>query len=114
VTWGAMVDRATQAADGLDVEILDLRTIIPWDKDAVLQSVKKTNRVLVLHEDGWTCGLGGEIAATISQEAFQFLDAPVERLAVPDCPIPYNTTLMDAVVPTVAAIHEAIEGLLRY
>jgi 2-oxoisovalerate dehydrogenase E1 component len=114
VTWGAMVDRATQAAEGLDVEILDLRTIIPLDKDAVLQSVKKTNRVLVLHEDGWTCGLGGEIAATISQEAFEFLDAPVERLAVPDCPVPYNTTLMDAVVPTVAAIHDAIERLLRY
>ncbi len=114
VTWGAMVDRATQATEGMDVEILDLRTIIPWDKEAVLRSVKKTNRVLVLHEDSWTCGLGGEIAATISQNAFQFLDAPVERLAVPDCPVPYNTTLMDAVVPTVAGIRAAIEALLRY
>ena len=114
VTWGAMVDRATQAAEGLDIEILDLRTIIPWDKEAVLNSVRKTNRVLVLHEDGWTCGLGGEIAATISQEAFEFLDAPVERMAVPDCPIPYNTTLMDAVVPTVNSIQKAIEQMLRY
>lgn len=114
ITWGAMVDRATQAADGLDIEILDLRTIIPWDKEAVLQSVMKTSRVLVLHEDGWTCGLGGEIAATISQEAFQFLDAPVERLAVPDCPIPYNTTLMDSVVPTVETIRGVLEKLLRY
>ncbi len=120
VTWGAMVDRATQAAsmidhaEGLDVEILDLRTIVPWDKEAVLASVRKTNRVLVLHEDGWTCGLGGEIAATISQEAFEFLDAPVERLAVPDCPIPYNTTLMDAVVPTVAGIRSSLQELLRY
>ncbi len=114
VTWGAMVDRATQASEGLDVEILDLRTIIPWDKKAVLESVKKTNRMLLLHEDGWTCGLGGEIAATISQEAFEFLDAPVERLAVPDCPIPYNTTLMDAVVPTVSIIRNSLERLLRY
>ena len=114
VTWGSMVDRATQAADGLDIEILDLRTIIPWDKDAVLASVRKTNRVLVLHEDGWTCGFGSEIAATISQEAFTYLDAPVERLATPDNPVPYNTTLMDAVVPTVDAIKKAIEKLLRF
>jgi 2-oxoisovalerate dehydrogenase E1 component len=114
VTWGAMVDRAKQAVEGLDVEILDLRTIVPWDKQAVLDSVKKTNRVLVLHEDGWTCGLGGEIAATISQEAFTFLDAPVERLAVPDVPIPYNTTLMDAVVPTVENIRAKIEQLLAF
>ncbi len=114
VTWGSMVDRATQASEGLDIEILDLRTIIPWDKQAVLDSVKKTNRVLVLHEDGWTCGLGGEIAATISQNAFEFLDAPVERMAVPDCPIPYNTTLMDSVVPSAASIHQRLEKLLRY
>ena len=114
LTWGAMVDRATQAADGMDVEILDLRTIIPWDKEAVLASVKKTNRVLVLHEDAWTCGFGAEIAATISQEAFQYLDAPVERLAVPDCPVPYNTTLMQSVVPTVEGIRSVIERLLRF
>ncbi len=114
VTWGAMVHRATQAAEGMDVEILDLRTIVPWDKEAVLASVKKTNRVLVLHEDNWTCGLGGEIAATISQEAFTYLDAPVERLATADCPVPYNTTLMDAVVPTVAKIREIIERLLSF
>jgi 2-oxoisovalerate dehydrogenase E1 component len=114
VTWGAMVDRATQATDGLDIEILDLRTIIPWDKEAVLASVRKTNRVLVLHEDGWTCGFGGEIAATISQEGFTYLDAPVERLATPDNPVPYNTTLMDAVVPTVAAIRNALERLLGF
>ena len=114
VTWGAMVDRAAQAAEGLDVEIIDLRTIVPWDKETILNSVRKTNRVLVLHEDNWTCGLGGEIAATISQEAFTYLDAPVERLATADCPVPYNTTLMDAVVPTVAAIREAIEKVLNF
>ncbi len=114
VTWGAMVDRATQASDGMDIEILDLRTIVPWDKEAVLDSVRKTNRVLLLHEDGWTCGFGGEIAATVSQEAFTFLDAPVERLAVPDCPVPYNTTLMAAVVPGVPEIRTALERLLAW
>jgi 2-oxoisovalerate dehydrogenase E1 component len=114
VTWGAMVDRARLATEGMDVEILDLRTIIPWDKEAVLASVRKTNRVLVLHEDNWTCGLGGDIAATIAQEAFAFLDAPVERLATADCPVPYNTTLMDVVVPTVQRIHDQVETLLKY
>jgi 2-oxoisovalerate dehydrogenase E1 component len=114
VTWGAMVDRAKQAAEGMNVEILDLRTIVPWDKEAVLESARKTNRVLVLHEDNWTCGLGGEIAATIAQEAFQFLDAPVERLATADCPVPYNTTLMDVVVPTVATIKSKLEALIAY
>jgi 2-oxoisovalerate dehydrogenase E1 component len=115
VTWGAMVERAKQASEGVEgVEILDLRTIMPWDKEAVLASVKKTGRVLLLHEDNWTCGMGAEIASTISQKAFNFLDAPVERLATADCPIPYNTTLMDAVVPTVGIIREKIEGLLDY
>jgi 2-oxoisovalerate dehydrogenase E1 component len=114
VTWGAMVDRAMNATEGMDVEIIDLRTIVPWDKEAVLASVKKTNRILVLHEDGWTCGFGGEIAAWVSQHAFTYLDTPVERLAVPDCPVPYNTTLMDAVVPTVSAIRSAMERLLQF
>jgi len=114
VTWGSMVDRAFQAVEGLDVEIIDLRTIVPWDKEGVLRSVRKTNRAFVLHEDGWTCGFGAEIAAWIGQNSFEYLDAPVERMAVPDCPIPYNTTLMDAVVPTVEAIRGAMETLLRY
>ena len=116
VTWGAMVERARQAAEsfGDKVEILDLRTIVPWDKATVLASVRKTNRVLVLHEDNWTCGFGGEIAAIISQEAFSSLDAPVDRLATADCPVPYNTTLMDAVVPTVDVISAAIQSLLKF
>lgn len=116
VTWGSMVDRAKTATESMPgkIEILDLRTIVPWDKEAVLNSVRKTNRVLVLHEDNWTCGFGAEIAAVLAQECFQFLDAPVERLATYDCPIPYNTTLMDAVVPTADAIKERIETLLKY
>jgi 2-oxoisovalerate dehydrogenase E1 component len=114
VTWGAMVDRAKQAAEGKSIEIIDLRTIVPWDKEAVLASVRKTNRVLVLHEDNWTCGFGGEIAAIIAQEAFSYLDAPVERLATVDCPVPYNTLQMDQVVPTVERIRAAIEKVLAF
>jgi len=115
VTWGAMVERARQAAEGIDgVEIIDLRTIVPWDKTVVLSSVRKTNRVLVLHEDNWTCGFGAEIASIISQQAFASLDAPVERLATADCPVPYNPTLMNAVVPTVEVISNMIRKILSY
>ena len=66
--------------------MIDLRTVMPWDKEAVLESVRKTSKVLVLHEDNRTGGFGGEIAATIAEEAFEDLDAPVKRIAAPDCP----------------------------
>jgi 2-oxoisovalerate dehydrogenase E1 component len=116
VTWGAMVQRCMEAASpfGGDVEILDLRTIVPWDRAAVLDSVRKTGRCLVVHEDTWTAGFGGEIAATVAQEAFAWLDAPVSRLATPDCPVPYSATLMSSVIPTAELIRAKIEELLRY
>ena len=116
VTWGAMVHRCIQAAEDFegDVEILDLRTIVPWDKEAVLASVKKTGRCLVVHEDTWTAGFGAEIAATVVQEAFGWLDAPVSRFAAPDCPVPYSTELASTIVPSAAAIRAKIEELLRY
>lgn len=116
ITWGAMVSRAIEAVDasGASVEIIDLRTIIPWDKDAVLESVKKTNRVIVLCEDNWTANFASEICATISQEAFDYLDAPVERLATIDIPIPYNVGLMNVTIPTVENIASAIQKLLSY
>jgi 2-oxoisovalerate dehydrogenase E1 component len=116
VTWGAMVQRCVEAAApfGGDVEILDLRTIIPWDREAVLRSVQKTGRCLVVHEDTWTAGFGGEIAATVAQDAFAWLDAPVSRLATPDCPIPYCMGLMLTVIPAVDVIRRKIEELLRY
>jgi len=116
VCWGAMVQRCMEAAApfGGDVEILDLRTIIPWDRAAVLKSVRKTGRCLVVHEDTWTAGFGGEIAATVAQEAFAWLDAPVTRLATPDCPVPYSAALMSSVIPTVELIRGKIEEVLRY
>jgi 2-oxoisovalerate dehydrogenase E1 component len=116
VTWGAMVERAVQAAEKINasIEILDLRTIVPYDKEAILESVKKTNRVIVLSEDNWTCNFAAEICATITQEAFEFLDAPVERLATPDVPIPYNVGLMNAVLPGVEEIGKKITEILSY
>jgi 2-oxoisovalerate dehydrogenase E1 component len=116
VTWGEMVYRAVEAAKqvGGDVEVLDLRTISPWDKDAVAASVRKTGRCLVLHEDTHTAGFGGEIAAFVAQECFTHLDAPVERLSTPDCPIPYNPILTDAIVPSVGVIAERLTALLAF
>jgi 2-oxoisovalerate dehydrogenase E1 component len=116
VTWGEMVHRAKEAAAefGNAIEILDLRTLCPWDKDAVLRSVRKTNRCLIAHEDGMTCGFGAEIAATLAKECFPYLDAPIERIAVPDIPIPYNLKQMDAVVPTVQSIISTLRTLLQF
>jgi 2-oxoisovalerate dehydrogenase E1 component len=116
VTWGAMVERCEQALQGVaaSVELVDLRTMVPWDKTAVLESVRKTSRCLIVHEDIGIGGFGAEIAATIVSEAFLDLDAPVERLTAPSVPVPFNTGLMDAVVPTVAQIHHSIEKILAF
>jgi 2-oxoisovalerate dehydrogenase E1 component len=115
VSWGAMVERSELAARevGASVEILDLRTISPWDREAVLESVRKTSRCLIVHEDMMTAGFGAEIAAVIAREAFFWLDAPVERVAIADVPTPYNVALMDAVVPDVALIGERMRDVLR-
>lgn len=115
ISWGAMLYCLLEAVEGLPrVEILDLRTIIPWDRARVLDSVRKTGKCLVIHEDTWTVGFGAEILATIASEAFEFLDAPPQRLAVPDCPIPYSSQLRQAILPGPQQIREAIEHLLRY
>ena len=114
VTWGAMVHRAVAACSQVDaaVELIDLRTVAPWDRDTVLTSVRKTGRCLVVHEDNRTAGFGAEIAATIGQEAFWHLDAPVQRLAPDDIPVPYHPDLLEAVVPSTAGILRAIRDLL--
>ena len=114
VTWGAMTHRCVKAAAafGDRVELLDLRTIAPWDRDAVLASVRKTGRCLVVHEDNMTAGFGAEVASAVAQDAFWYLDAPVMRLAPNDIPMPYHEVLLAAVLPDVEQISEQLEQLL--
>lgn len=119
ITWGAMVYTAAEAAeqlesDGVSVEIVDLRTVLPWDKKAVLESVRKTSKVLVLHEDTRTGGFGGEIAATIAEEAFEDLDAPVKRITAPDTPVPFSPPLEKAFIPQVEDVVAGLRELAEY
>ena len=119
ITWGAMVWTAAEAAqqlegDGISVEILDLRTLIPWDKKAVLESVRKTSKAIVLHEDTHTGGFGGEIAATIAEEAFEDLDAPIKRIAAPDTPVPFSPVLEKAYIPQVDDVAAGLRELAEY
>ncbi len=116
VTWGAMVHRCQEAASPFKgrVEILDLRTIIPWDKEAILASVRKTGKAMVVHEDGMTAGFAGEIIATIASEAFTDLDAPIERMTMPDVPVPFNLNVMEALLPNVTSIRSRLEKLLGF
>ena len=113
VTWGAMAERCEQAAtaSGVDVELLDLRTLSPWDKRAVLNSVARTRRCLIVHEDNLTAGFGAEIAAVLAKEAFFNLDAPVERLTMPDIPSPHSPVLLEAAVPSVGLITQTIQQI---
>ena len=116
VTWGAMVERCEAAAraSGHTVEVLDLRTIAPWDREAVLASVRKTRRCLIVHEDTLTAGFGAEVSATIAEEAFLALDAPIQRMAIPDVPTPYNVALMNAVLPSVEEIAGRMVELIEF
>ena len=116
ITWGAMCERAEAAVEktGIDAEIIDLRSIIPWDKKLVSNSVQKTNRCLIVHEDQLTAGFGSEIASFVSDQLFTFLDAPVQRLTMPDIPVPYNVNLMNSVIPGVESISEKLDDLLKF
>ena len=116
VSWGALLHSCISAAETLgdSVEVIDLRTIAPWDKDAVLNSVAKTNRCMIVHEDFMTMGFGAEIAAVVAREAFHSLDAPVMRVATNDCLIPYNRQMMNSVVPTVENIKAKMEEALKF
>jgi 2-oxoisovalerate dehydrogenase E1 component len=114
VTWGAMVHRCAAAAEQFKgrVDLLDLRTVAPWDRGAVLDSVRETGRCLIVHEDTLTAGFGAEIAATVAKDAFWWLDAPVDRLAVDDVPMPYHEVLLGAVLPDAERVAAAIERTL--
>src|SRR3954463_2416152 len=119
ITWGAMVYTAEEAAqqldaDGVSVEIIDLRTVMPWDKAAVLESARKTSKVLVLHEDTRTGGFGAEIAATVAEEAFEDLDAPVKRVTAPDTPVPFSPPLEKAFIPQVEDVVAGLRDLAEY
>jgi 2-oxoisovalerate dehydrogenase E1 component beta subunit len=116
IAYGSSVHLAVEAAEELDedIEVLDLRTLCPLDGGAILASVRKTGKVLVAHEATRSCGVGAEVAALVSEEAFEDLDAPVRRLTAPDVPIPFSPPLEQAVLPQVEDIKEACRELLAY
>ncbi|HEY3997291.1 MAG TPA: transketolase C-terminal domain-containing protein, partial [Candidatus Xenobia bacterium] len=119
VTYGAMVHTALGAAeklagDGVSLEVIDLRTLLPLDEETLLNSVAKTNRVIILHEDTLTGGLGGELSALITERSFEYLDAPPIRVAAPDTPVPYSPTLEDAFLPNQERLIKAARWLLKY
>ncbi len=119
ITYGSTVHMAIEAAEklearGISVEIIDIRTLVPFDEETVLASVKKTNRVLITHEATLTGGFAGEIAARISEKAFEYLDAPIIRIAAFDSPTPFAPTLEKAMLPNTEKIIAGLEKLLSY
>jgi 2-oxoisovalerate dehydrogenase E1 component beta subunit len=119
ITYGAMVWTALEAADklaedGVSVEVVDLRTLVPLDREAVCASVRKTSKVLLLHEDTKTGGMAGELAATITETAFEYLDGPIVRVTAPDTPVPYSPPLEEAFLPNVDKVVEKARWLYRY
>jgi pyruvate/2-oxoglutarate/acetoin dehydrogenase E1 component len=119
VTYAAMLHVAVEAAeaaarDGIEVEVLDLRTLLPLDEEAILATAAKTGKVIVLHEATRTGGPGGEIAAVIAERAFEYLDAPVVRMAPPDTPVPYSPPLEEYFLPNAEKVGKAIRALYDY
>ena len=120
ITWSAMVWKSLDAAqtiekeDGASVEVLDLRTLLPMDDDAIMASVRKTNKVLIVHEDSRTGGVAGEITARINETAFEWLDGPIMRVTAHDTPVPYAPTLEDCVLPQTEDIVRSARWLLAY
>jgi pyruvate/2-oxoglutarate/acetoin dehydrogenase E1 component len=117
IAYGAMVLTALEATEDLDgasIEVLDLRSLYPYDREAVLASVRKTSKVLLVQEATRSCGVAAEIAALIAEEAFEDLDGPVVRVTAPDVPIPFSPPLERAVLPQVEDVKEACRELLAY
>jgi 2-oxoisovalerate dehydrogenase E1 component len=116
VTWGALVQKSIDAVRnlGVSVDIIDLRTLNPLDIDLIMESVKKTNRVIVAHEDNMTNGFGAEIAAQIADIGFKYLDAPVKRVASKDVPIAYSPILEDEILVQTSWIENAIQEIIEF
>ena len=118
VTYGAMLYLAYEAAEALapdiELEVIDLRSIMPFDIEMVMDSVKKTSRCIILHEDTLTGGIGGEIAARLADEAFTYLEAPIKRIASPDAPVPFAPTLEEAFLPKTADIVKVARELMAF
>jgi len=119
ITYGAMVHLALEAAqmlakEGIDLEVVDLRTLAPLDKEAIFSSVHKTSKAIVLHEDNKTGGIGAEIAALLAEECFDSLDGPIVRIAAPDTPVPFSTPLEEFFLPKTADIVTAARTLAAY
>jgi len=119
VTYGAMLWVALEAADklaeeGASAEVVDLRTLLPLDRETVLESVKKTSKVLLLHEDTRTAGMAGELAISITESVFEYLDGPIVRVTAPDSPVPYSPPLEDAFLPNVEKVLDKARWLYRY
>jgi Pyruvate/2-oxoglutarate dehydrogenase complex, dehydrogenase (E1) component, eukaryotic type, beta subunit len=119
ITYGAMVYIALDAArelekEAIDVEVLDLRSLLPFDKEAVLESVRKTNKVILLHEDTRTGGFAGELAALISEEAFDYLDGPIRRITAPDTPVPFSPPMEEFFLPKISDVLRVARELHAY
>ena len=119
ITWGALVQRTLLAAqrasqEGIDVRVIDLRTIAPYDWDGIAEAVRATSRVVIAHEDQLTCGFGGELAARIADELFDQLDAPIKRVAALDCPVAYAPVLEEAILPQASDILDAVREVAGY
>lgn len=119
ITYGAMVHTALEAAEklateGLDIEVVDLRSLLPYDEEAILSSVAKTNKVILLHEATRTGGYAGELAATIAEKAFEYLDGPIVRVTSPDAPVPYSPPLEDYFLPNAEKLMKAARQLAEY
>jgi 2-oxoisovalerate dehydrogenase E1 component beta subunit len=117
ITYGAMVHTALEATadlDGASVEVLDLRSLVPLDEEAILRSVRKTSKVVIVDEANQTCAAGAQVAAIIAEKGWEDLDGPVLRVATPDVPIPFSPTLEQAVLPQVDDVREACRELLEY
>jgi 2-oxoisovalerate dehydrogenase E1 component beta subunit len=117
IAYGAMVHTALEATediDGASVEVLDLRSLVPLDEEAILASVHKTSKVLIVDEANQTCAAGAQVAAVIAEKGFEDLDGPVRRVATPDVPIPFSPPLEQALLPSVDRVKEAARELLEY